>query len=107
MRSMIRGLAVAFVLALLAAACAQEPEQSMEIADPPDTVEGNVVSMEANVQGIEIVKADGDESGDSGHFHAFIDRRPVDVGEVIPKEAGVVHTADNPIKLYGLSVGDH
>lgn len=104
---MIRRLAVCFALVVLAAACTQEPEQSMEIADPPETIEGNVVSMDANVQGIEIVAPDGDDSGESGHFHVFIDREPVDVGEVIPREAGVVHTAENPIKLYGLSVGDH
>ncbi len=107
MRLMIRGLAVLFALVLMGAACAQDPEQSIEIADPPDTIEGNVVSMEATVEGIEIVKADGDTSGESGHFHVFIDREAVAVGEVIPKEAGVVHTAENPIKLWGLSVGEH
>jgi hypothetical protein len=63
--------------------------------------------MRANVQGIEIVGGDGDTSGESGHFHVFIDREPVDVGETIPVEAGIVHTAENPIALYGLSVGDH
>jgi hypothetical protein len=101
-------LACAFVF--VAAACAQEPEeaaQSFELADPPSTIDGNVVSMDATVEGIEIVAADGDTSGDSGHFHVFIDREPVDVGEVIPVEPGIVHTTDDPIKVYGLSVGDH
>jgi len=106
-RSVTRLTVLAFALVLVSAACAQEPTQSMEIADPPSTVEGNVVSMEADVEGIEIVAADGDTSGDSGHFHVFIDREPVDVGETIPVEAGIVHTAENPITLYGLSVGEH
>lgn len=105
MRKAMTGIVLMLVFA--AAACAQEPEQSMEIADPPSSIDGNVVSMDANVEGVEIVKADGDTSAETGHFHIFIDRDPVAVGEVIPKEAGIVHTTDNPIKLYGLSVGDH
>lgn len=104
---MLKGIVLVLVLVLIGAACAQEPEQSMEIADPPSSIEGNVVSMDATLEGIEIVKADGDTSGETGHFHVFIDKEPAAVGEVIPVEAGIVHTAENPIKLYGLSVGDH
>ncbi len=107
MRSMARGVVAAFALALVVAGCAQGEDQSLSIADPPSSVDGNVVSLPATVEGIEIVKADGDTSGDSGHFHVFIDRDPVDVGEVIPKEAGIVHSAENPIKLYGLTEGEH
>ncbi len=107
MRAITRGSVILFVVAVFASGCSQGSDQTLELADPPSTIEGNVVSMEATVEGIEIVKADGDTSGDSGHFHAFIDRQPVDVGEAIPKEPGIVHTADNPIKLYGLSVGEH
>ncbi len=103
----VKAIVLVFALALATAACSQEPTQSLQIADPPSSVEGNVVSMKATVEGVEIVKADGDTSGESGHFHVFIDKDAVAVGEVIPKEAGVVHTADNPIKLYGLSVGEH
>jgi hypothetical protein len=99
--------AIAFALALVVVSCSQAPKQSLQIADPPHDIGGNVVSMHATVTGIEIVKADGDTSGDSGHFHVFIDRDPLAVGETIPKEAGIVHTADNPIKVYGLSVGEH
>ena len=98
---------IALVLLLTGGACAQEPEQSLEVADPPSEIEGNVVSMEATLEGVEIVKADGDTSGETGHFHVFIDKDPVAVGETIPKEAGIVHTTDNPIKIYGLSVGEH
>jgi hypothetical protein len=65
------------------------------------------VTIPVTVKGIEIVKADGDTSGDSGHFHVFIDREPLEVGEVIPKEAGIVHTTDQPIKVYGLTKGEH
>jgi uncharacterized protein DUF4399 len=106
-RRTARSIVILFVLGLVAAACSNEPAQSLEIADPPASIDGNVATLEATVEGIEIVKADGDTSGDSGHFHAFIDKEPVAVGETIPKEPGIVHTPDNPIKLWGLSVGDH
>jgi len=53
------------------------------------------------------VKADGDTSGKSGHYHVFIDRDPVAPGAAIPVEAGVVHSADDPIVLSGLAVGTH
>jgi hypothetical protein len=94
-------------LGVVVAACAQAETQSFTIDSPPSSVRGNVVSLDATVEGIEIVPADGDTSGDTGHFHVFIDRDPVEVGETIPKEPGIVHSAENPIELYGLSTGDH
>lgn len=107
MRGSPRLLVGLLAVGLVSAACAQDPVQALELSDPPATIEGNVVEIEATVDGIEIVAADGDTSGESGHYHAFIDREPVAVGEVIPREPGIVHTTDNPIVLYGLSVGEH
>jgi hypothetical protein len=106
------------VLAVAAAACAESDpgdetegngdELSLSIGEVPDSVEGNVVTLPIEIEGIEIVKADADDSGDSGHFHVFIDKEPVDVGETIAVEPGViVHSADNPIKLWGMGVGSH
>lgn len=85
------------------------PEVSLAVKSPaPGTVlKGNVARLEVSAEGIQIVKADGDTSGRSGHFHVFIDRDPVAPGAVIPKEAGIVHTAENPITLPGLGVGEH
>lgn len=110
----IRVAAVIGVLVFFGAACAEqdpsvpEPDElSIAIGDVPGSVEGNVVEIPVDVTGIEIVAADGDTSGETGHLHAFIDRDPVEVGEVIPREAGIVHSADNPVMLYGLSVGTH
>lgn len=37
----------------------------------------------------------------------FLDREPVAAGAAIPKEPGIVHTVDNPVRLTGLSVGKH
>lgn len=80
---------------------------SMSLGTVPDSVEGNVVEIPVDIEGVEIVKADGDTSGDSGHFHIFVDKDPVDVGETIPKERDIVHSAENPIKLWGLAPGEH
>lgn len=115
----IKSLLLVVVLMAFGVACAQsengeaEPtaeadgELSLEIGSVPEKVEGNVLTMPVTVDGIEIVKADGDTSGETGHFHVFIDKEPVDEGEVIAKEAGIVHSAENPIMLTGLSVGEH
>lgn len=70
-------------------------------------MKGNVVDLDVTATGIEIRKADGDSSGKSGHYHVFIDRAPVAPGAVIPREAGVVHSTDDPIRLTGLGVGTH
>ncbi|MEA2972577.1 MAG: hypothetical protein QOG82_1035 [Actinomycetota bacterium] len=70
-------------------------------------VKGNVVSLDVASTGLTIVKADGDTSGKTGHYHVFIDRDPVAPGAVIPVEAGVIHSADDPIVLTGLAVGTH
>ena len=71
------------------------------------TKEGNSLTLGVKTRGIEIKPADGDTSGKTGHFHVFIDRDPVPVGEVIPQGEDVVHSAKAPIKLYGLSKGRH
>lgn len=121
----LRRLALAGAVLLLLGACGNDDGQtakpaattassaalevSLEILSPaPGTVlKGNVARLEISAKGIQIVKADGDTSGLTGHFHVFIDRDPVAPGAVIPKEAGVVHTAENPITLPGLGVGEH
>jgi hypothetical protein len=74
---------------------------------PNSTVKGNVVDLKLAPQGIQIVKADGDTSGKTGHFHVFLDRTPPPPGAGIPKETGIVHSADDPIRLSGLTVGKH
>lgn len=73
----------------------------------PEEVGGNVVTLDLTAKDVEIVKADGDTSGKTGHFHVFIDREPVAAGAVIPKEAGIVHSVDAATKITGLSAGEH
>jgi hypothetical protein len=68
---------------------------------------GNVVRLDVTSSGISIVGADGDTSGRTGHYHVYIDREPVEPGEVIRVEEGIIHTTDDPIVIPGLSVGPH
>lgn len=103
---------VALILLFLTLACGKKAEvpktgATLALGSVPSSVGGNVVSLPVTVSGIKIVKADGDTSGKSGHFHVFVDSSPVAVGQTIPKERGVVHSADNPIKIFGLKPGAH
>lgn len=114
-KRIVVGLSLSLVL--VAGACGsptteEEPEAagpSLSITSPSDgeSVGGNVVELAIDAQGLQIVKADGDTAGVTGHFHMFIDREPVLAGLSIPKEPGIVHSAENPIQLAGLSPGEH
>ena len=116
----VRLLAGMTMVALVAAACGgddqfREGEGSKVIetagielsASAPSTVEGNVVTLELEAEGIDIVPADGDTSGRAGHFHVFVDRTPVRGGEEIPREPGIIHSAEGTVVVPGLDVGRH
>jgi hypothetical protein len=101
------------VLVLLAAACGSEkdaqqtgPFLAILSPAPGASIKGNVVALNVTT-GIPIVKADGDATGKTGHYHVFIDRDPVAPGQTIPKEPGIVHSAKNPIEITGLTAGTH
>jgi len=100
-------------LALVASACnksstASKSTATLTVGTVPSEIKGDVLSIPVTVKGIKIVKADGDTSGKTGHFHIFIDRLPIKPGKLIPKGVkNIVHTADNPIKIYGLAPGPH
>jgi hypothetical protein len=114
-------LAVSLALALVSAACAGDDDPAVEstnttavgptlsITSPENDahIDGNTVSLEIDAEGVDIVKADGDTSGDTGHFHVFIDSEPVAPGEAIARTPQIVHSADNPVIIPGLTVGDH
>lgn len=75
---------------------------------PATSVEGEPWTVKVGVQGVRIVKADGDTSGSTGHFHFFIDREPPSEGAEIALDAeGVVHTTSQAVPLTGLEAGDH
>lgn len=82
---------------------------SVTITSPADgtSIKGNIVALDLEVAGIDIVKADGDTTGESGHFHVFIDKEPVAEGQAIEKGPGIVHSAENPLRITGLTTGKH
>jgi hypothetical protein len=82
---------------------------ALSITSPANAahIMGNVVTLAVKVSGISIVKADGDTSGKTGHLHVFVDKTPVAPGAGIEKGPGIIHSADNPVVVPGLSVGDH
>ncbi|MGH9194710.1 MAG: DUF4399 domain-containing protein, partial [Acidimicrobiia bacterium] len=120
-KPLVRAFGATVVALLLLSSCTRErgesptieagdqtsPKIEIESPDQGALIKGNVVPLRVNAEGISIVKADGDTSGKTGHFHIFIDREPTEVGQVIPKEAGIVHSADNPVTLAGLTKGEH
>ena len=54
------------------------------------------------------MKADGDTSGTSGHFHLFIDRDPTGPRAPIPVAPGIIHTAETVVALPAFTTpGEH
>lgn len=116
MKAAQRTLVPLLTLALLLGACAgddntdqfAEPaELSVQILSPADgeQIAGNVVDLQVAAEGLEIVEADGDTSGDTGHFHVFIDRDPVAPGETISNADGIFHFSGDRVRIPGLAVG--
>ena len=114
----MRRLAIALLLAaVVATACGDSmdeeagpnPDAVLRLTAPATgtTVRGNVVTLRVAAQGVRIVKADGDTSGRTGHFHVFVDRPPVAPGEVVPKAKNIIHTTLSPIVVSGLDEGHH
>lgn len=117
---MAAGLIVFFVLSLGLVSCStartkersagsSSRDLSLKIMAPIDgaQIKGNVVKLGLKATGIDIAKANGDTSGKTGHYHVFIDREPVAPGQIIPKAAGIVHSAKDVTLVTGLSVGMH
>jgi hypothetical protein len=114
MRRLVPALAVTV---LIAGACGDRfetdagpnPDAVVHLRGPAvgTTIQGDAVTLRVAASGVQIVKADGDTSGRTAHYHVFIDRPPVAPGEVIPVAPDVVHTAEAPIKLTGLTNGHH
>jgi len=100
-------------LAMVASACnkastVKTTNAKLTVGDVPTEIKGDVLSIPVTVQGIKIVEPNGDTSGKTGHFHVFIDRLPIKPGQAIPKGVkNIVHSADNPIKIFGLTPGEH
>ena len=89
------------------AATAQAAPPLSFASPPPPSISGNVAEFGVAANGVSIVAANGDTSGATGHFHVFVDRPLPAPGEVIPREAGIIHTTDSQVTLPGLTPGRH
>ncbi|HEX2259797.1 MAG TPA: DUF4399 domain-containing protein [Actinomycetota bacterium] len=119
MKSGSKMAVLATALLLIAGACIRDDPTiegspkagvaAVEITSPRQgaRLNGNVVGLDLEAQGITIKAPDGDTSGRTGHFHVFVDKPAVAVGEPIPMERGVIHSATDRIPVPGLSVGRH
>lgn len=79
---------------------------SLDASAPATVAAGAPVPLTIKLAGATVVKADGDTSGKTGHFHVFIDRDPILTGP-IPKEAGIIHTIESSVAVPGLAAGEH
>lgn len=114
------GIVLVAALALLTAACGDSKDDeaatsttvggpSVQIASPASgtSVTGNVVALDLTASGIQIVKANGDTTGATGHFHVFVDKAPVAAGATIDKAPGIIHSTEDPLRVTGLKAGKH
>lgn len=80
---------------------------SLEVWSPPIVGNGEAAVVNVKVDGLRLVPADGDRSGQSGHLHLFVDRPPTAAGAPIPREGGIIHTTDTAATLPTLAPGEH
>jgi hypothetical protein len=105
-RALVPPAVLVVALALFAAACGddgvEEPTHSVTIVEPQDGASlASPVTLVVEHGGFEVVAADGDESGETGHFHVFINTDPAPAGELIPTgaEPEIFHFAANEFEL--------
>jgi hypothetical protein len=80
---------------------------SVDASAPATIAAGQPLSITATVEGVQLVKADGDTSGRTGHLHAFVDKEPV-AGQAIPAgDPMIIHSATSPIVVNALTAGEH
>lgn len=100
-------LVVLTATALAAAGCGSPPTISISRPASGTHVAGNVATLHVGATGISLVAADGDRSGNTGHFAVYVDAPPVAAGDVITPGQAVITTASTEIPVAGLQVGRH
>jgi hypothetical protein len=81
---------------------------TVEATAPAKVAAGQPFEVTATVQGVSLVRADGDLSGKTGHLHLFIDKDPAEPGEAIPTgDPAIIHSASSPIAVPALAAGEH
>ncbi|HEX2179390.1 MAG TPA: DUF4399 domain-containing protein [Actinomycetota bacterium] len=120
MKNVLRTILPLLAVVLLLAGClrddptldepsAQSTEIVVEITSPAEgaQVQGNVVELDVEVEGVEITDEEGDTSGATGHYHVFVDEDPVATGETLSEGPNEIHFSETPVKIPGLAVGRH
>lgn len=91
-----------------AVATTEAKDVSIEASAPETVAAGQPVPVTIKVEGLTLVKADGDTSGATGHLHLFVDREPTPAGQPIPAgQADIIHTAATEVPVPGLAAGEH
>jgi hypothetical protein len=81
---------------------------SLQVRGPATAAIGQGFTISVKVEGVRIVPPDGDTSGQTGHLHVFIDRDPTPAGRPIPKEPGIIHSANSTIDIPAFTTpGEH
>jgi hypothetical protein len=81
----------------------------VSIDSPPTAthVAGNVATLHLSATGVTIVAANGDTSGNTGHFVVFVDAVPVAPGALVVPGTHAVTSANAQLPIAGLVVGRH
>lgn len=90
-----------------AAGCGSPPTVSITSPASGTHVGGNVATLRLSATGVSIVAANGDRSGNTGHFAIYVDGAPVAPGSAITPGAAVITTSSTQISVAGLVVGRH
>jgi hypothetical protein len=81
---------------------------SVDASAPAGVQADQPFEVAVKVQGVTLIKADGDRSGKTGHLHLFIDKDPAKPGDAIPSgDPAIIHSATAPIAVPGLTPGEH
>jgi len=80
---------------------------SVDATAPATITPGQPLPIDVAIEGVQLVKPDGDTSGRTGHLHAFVDKEPTP-GQPIPAgDPAIIHSATSPITINGLTAGEH
>lgn len=72
------------------------------------TVDGDSVTIEVDVPGIDLAFGEDEADGPVAHPHAFVDTAPTAAGHEVPVDVdAIVHSPDSPLVVEGLDLGDH
>jgi hypothetical protein len=91
----------------LATATMQVKPPTLNASAPEKNEAGAPVAISIEVEGVQPAPAGPDTSGATGHFALFVNREPTAMGDPVPVERGVIHSADLVVNVPELGGGEH